>query len=116
MPAPLNDVLDRTFTAALPSRPYPGLRPFEKHEWPIFFGRERMADDVVAAVVEKKMLVVHGDSGCGKSSLVRAAVLPRLEHENARGGIHWQTCTTAPGASPLWNLAQDVAALRSGRP
>lgn len=107
---------DSLFEVTLPPRPYPGLRPFEKHEWPIFFGRERMADAVVSDIVRKKMLVIHGDSGCGKSSLVRAAVLPRLEQENARGGIEWRTCATAPGESPLWNLSKDVALLVSGRP
>ena len=91
--------LDSLFAVTLPAQPYPGLRPFEKHEWPIFFGRERMADAVVSDIVRKKMLVIHGDSGCGKSSLVKAAVLPRLEQENARGGIEWRTCTTAPGES-----------------
>ena len=116
MQGPISDVLDDAFQVVLPARPYPGLRPFEKHEWPIFFGRERMADAVVAAVVDKKVLVVHGDSGCGKSSLVRAAVMPRLEQENARGGIRWRTCATAPGGSPLWNLSRAVAELKSGRP
>lgn len=108
--------IEAAFEVTLPPRPYPGLRPFEKHEWPIFFGRERMADAVVAAVVDKRVLVVHGDSGCGKSSLVRAAVLPRLEQEHARGGIQWRTCATTPGESPLWNLAHDIASEVSGRP
>jgi hypothetical protein len=106
--------LDSVFAVKLPPRPYPGLRPFEKDEWAIFFGRERMADAVVARVIEKRVLVVHGDSGCGKSSLVRAGVLPRLEQENARGGIRWRTCATTPGESPLWNLAEELAALTGG--
>jgi hypothetical protein len=108
---PTGDGIDEPFVVNLPPQPYPGLRPFERHEWPIFFGRERMADSVVADIVDKHMLVVHGDSGCGKSSLVRAAVLPRLEQENARGGIRWRTCSTTPGDAPLWNLARDIASL-----
>jgi hypothetical protein len=111
---PSSDTLDPLFTVELPLRPYPGLRPFESDEWPIFFGRERMADAVVAAILKTKVLVIHGDSGCGKSSLVRAAVLPRLEQNNARGGIRWRTCATTPGASPLWNLARDLAVLMAG--
>jgi hypothetical protein len=110
------DALDATFAIELPSRPYPGLRPFEKHEWPIFFGRERMADAVVADIVQKCMLVVHGDSGCGKSSLVRAAVLPRLEQEHARCGIRWRTCAATPGEAPLWNLARAGAAIATTDP
>ena len=58
--------------------------PFEQHEWPIFFGRERMTDEIVDRLLGHRLLVVHGDSGCGKSSLVRAGVLPRLEQESAR--------------------------------
>lgn len=115
MSGPAAGLSDTAFEVTLPPRPYPGLRPFEKHEWPIFFGRERMADAVVSAIVEKRVLVVHGDSGCGKSSLVRAAVLPRLEQENARGGIQWRTCATSPGESPLWNLARDLAAEVAGQ-
>lgn len=105
---------DAVFEVSLPRRPYPGLRPFEKDEWPIFFGRERMADAVVAQLIEKNLLVVHGDSGCGKSSLVRAAVLPRLEQESARSGLAWRTCATTPGEAPLWNLALALAALKGG--
>ena len=38
-PAPADDAFDAVFAIRLPPRPYPGLRPFEQHEWPIFFGR-----------------------------------------------------------------------------
>lgn len=110
----MSPAADEVFEVRLPRRPYPGLRPFEKDEWPIFFGRERMADAVVAQLIEKRLLVVHGDSGCGKSSLVRAAVLPRLEQESARSGLTWRTCTMMPGEAPLWNLALALAALNGG--
>ncbi|ENO77965.1 nSTAND1 domain-containing NTPase, partial [Thauera aminoaromatica] len=110
-PAPADDAFDAVFAIRLPPRPYPGLRPFEQHEWPIFFGRERMTDEIVDRLLGHRLLVVHGDSGCGKSSLVRAGVLPRLEQESARGGVRWRTCTTLPRAAPLWNLARALAAL-----
>ena len=64
--------------------PYPGLRPYEPSEWPIFFGRERMTDNVIGLLMKQKLLVVHGTSGNGKSSLIRAGVLARLEQEHAR--------------------------------
>jgi hypothetical protein len=107
---------DDVFAVRLPPRPYPGLRPFEKGEWPIFFGRERMADEIVARLLERRLLVVHGDSGCGKSSLVRAGVLPRLEQESARGGGRWRTCSALPREAPLWNLARALAMLDGGGP
>ncbi|HMY79142.1 MAG TPA: ATP-binding protein [Thauera aminoaromatica] len=111
-PAPADDAFDAVFAIRLPPRPYPGLRPFEQHEWPIFFGRERMTDEIVDRLLGHRLLVVHGDSGCGKSSLVRAGVLPRLEQESARGGVRWRTCTTLPRAAPLWNLARALAVVR----
>ena len=98
----------------LPASPYPGLRPFEKHEWPIFFGRERMVDEVLDLLAEHRLGVVHGSSGCGKSSLIRAGVLPKLEQEHARHGLVWRTATTRPGGAPLWNLAEAVARLIDG--
>jgi hypothetical protein len=113
---PDSAVTSASFTVRLPAAPYPGLRPFEKEEWPIFFGRERMADAVVARLLGQRVLVLHGDSGCGKSSLVRAAVLPRLEQENARGGVCWRTCVAVPGEAPLWNIAEALAHLGADNP
>lgn len=95
-----------TLSYSFPSRPYPGLRPFEKSEWSIFFGRERMADEVITRIIRDRFLMVHGDSGCGKSSLIHAGVLPRLEQEADRGGFRWLTCAATPGEAPLWNLAR----------
>ena len=97
------------FAVTLPVRPYPGLRPFGKDEWPIFFGREQMIDDVVGRLVRQRLLVVHGDSGCGKSSLIRAGVLPRLEQDTARGGRRWITRVMTPGDEPLVHLADALA-------
>src|SRR6185369_12174142 len=81
------------FDVDLPATPYPGLRPFEREEWPIFFGRELIVDEVIARGIERQFVVVHGDSGCGKSSLIRAGVLPRLEQEHARSGARWRTAS-----------------------
>jgi hypothetical protein len=97
------------FNVEHPARPYPGLRPFQTNEWSIFFGRERMADEVLDRLIERQIVVVHGDSGCGKSSLVRAAILPRLKQENARGGIRWRTCIARPWCIDRHHRAADTA-------
>src|SRR5262245_58684496 len=89
----------------LPQSPYPGLRPFEECEWPIFFGREKIVQDIVDRLTTNQIVVIHGSSGCGKSSFVRAGVLARLARECAREGLSWQTATMRPGSTPLWNLA-----------
>ncbi|NRF71739.1 ATP-binding protein [Aquincola sp. S2] len=107
------DDLAAPFQVTMPPRPYPGLRPFDENEWPIFFGRERMTDAVVAGLVSRQCIVVHGDSGAGKSSLIRAGVLPRLRQEQARCGQRWRTCITLPRGGPLGNLARELAALDS---
>ena len=105
----MND--EEVFAIELPARPYPGLRPFDLSEWPIFFGREVMIDAVISRLVSHQFIVVHGDSGSGKSSLIRAGVLPRLLQDQARGGARWRTCIAQPGIAPLRNLAIALARL-----
>jgi len=98
-------------TETLPAEPYPGLRPFETSEWSIFFGRERMIDEIIELLGRQRLVVVHGSSGSGKSSVIRAGVLPRLERQYIRHGIPWQTCAIRPSGGPLWNLASALAGL-----
>ncbi|MEM7424460.1 MAG: hypothetical protein AAF441_00060 [Pseudomonadota bacterium] len=105
--APFSESLDH----ALPDKPYPGLRAFEKEEWPIFFGRERMMSEVVSRVLEHQLVVVHGSSGCGKSSLIRAGVLPELEIEHSELGKQWRTVITRPSYGPIDGLARAMADL-----
>jgi NACHT domain len=94
--------------ATLPKEPYPGLRPFEPHERRIFFGREEMIDTVIDGLARKNLVVIHGASGSGKSSLVRAGVLPWLEIQQGRRR-GWLTAIRRPAGSPLRNLASALA-------
>src|SRR5262249_28108262 len=102
------DLLD-VFVPTLPSVPYPGLRPFEKAEWPLFFGRERMTDDVIERLLRFRLVAIHGASGDGKSSLVRAGVHAQIGQKHARSGLSWLTCSARPGNEPLNNLAEALA-------
>ena len=62
--------------------PYPGLRPFERHETDIFFGREEHTDQLLERFDHTHFLAVVGPSGCGKSSLVRTGLtLPIYEFD-----------------------------------
>ncbi len=97
--------------AKRPARPFPGLRPFEAHEWSIFFGRERMIDDVIDRLARNRLVLIHGASGSGKSSLVRAGVMPKLARQFQRHGEPWLTCAMRPSGGPLWNLATEFARL-----
>jgi hypothetical protein len=58
--------------------PYPGLRSFDPQEGEIFFGRERNVADVQKRLATERTVVVLGGSGSGKSSLLRAGLLPFL--------------------------------------
>ena len=106
-----DDVLvpDRLLATARPPQPYPGLRPFEMEEWSIFFGREPMIDQVIELLARQRLVVVHGASGSGKSSLIRAGVLPRLARQHLRHGVPWRTAAMRPSGGPLWNLAVVLA-------
>ena len=59
--------------------PYPGLRPFEVEEAPLFYGRGTHIVGMLKILREHHFLAVVGSSGCGKSSLIRAGFLPALE-------------------------------------
>ncbi len=90
-------------------QPYPGLRPFQRDETDIFFGRENHADDLVAVLEQTHFLVVLGPSGCGKSSLVRAGLLPALDIGfMASAGAYWSMATLTPGNQPFSRLASQL--------
>ena len=90
-----------TVSATRPPFPYPGLRPFEIEEWLIFFGRETMIDEVIGRLAREHLVLIHGASGSGKSSLVRAGVLPKLARQHLRHGAQWLTCAMRPSGGPL---------------
>ncbi len=94
--------------------PYPGLRPFDVTEVDIFFGRGRETDALIAQLRDpnQRFLAVVGASGSGKSSLVRAGLLPRLQQGAIEGSRHWRVLTLTPGAAggnPFLALAFELA-------
>ncbi|EGV28617.1 Sigma 54 interacting domain protein [Thiorhodococcus drewsii AZ1] len=85
--------------------PYPGLLHFNRRYAPVFFGRELEIGDVLdrLRLPEARFLIVSGDSGSGKSSLVDAGVLPRLEQQGLADAARVQTARLAPsrGSDPF---------------
>jgi len=63
--------------------PYVGLRPFEPHERDRFFGRERDAQILCDRILSTRLTILYALSGLGKSSLLRALVIPKLEENHA---------------------------------
>jgi hypothetical protein len=83
----------------------------EPEEWSFFFGREQMIDEVIDRLAHNRLVLIHGVSGCGKSSLVRVGVLPKLALQHRRHNAPWLTCAMRPSGGPLWNLAAELAKL-----
>ena len=98
--------------ALLASNPFPGLRPFEADEAERFFGRAEHIADLARRLQAVNFLAVTGESGCGKSSLVRAGLLGRLQAEqDADGRPAWRCRVLRPGEHPIAALAQALAPL-----
>ncbi len=98
--------------------PYRGLSAFEEHDAAFFFGREAAATQVLARMSRQLdgagLLVVSGVSGAGKSSLLRAGVLPRLRGAglaSVPGAASWPCLFFTPARDPLEELAVRVAGL-----
>jgi hypothetical protein len=85
--------------------PYPGLRPFESSEGEIFFGREAHTDRLLEILQREHFLAVIGPSGSGKSSLVRAGLLPSLALGSIGTGSDWRIAILKPGNRPIQRLA-----------
>src|SRR4249920_1238125 len=87
--------------------PFPGLRPFMQEEADLFFGRDRQSDELVRRLASRRFLAVVGTSGSGKSSLLRAGLLPSLQSGfMAEAGTHWRIAILRPQNDPIGFLAR----------
>ena len=106
---------------AWPGGPYLGLVPFEERDAQLFYGRDELADQLVRRLAERPggtgMLLVAGESGSGKSSLLRAGLLPRLAAGAlGPGSQRWPRRVIRPTASPLRELAMVLAEMAGADP
>jgi WD40 repeat protein/DNA-binding SARP family transcriptional activator len=85
--------------------PYKGLARFERHDAAIFYGRERQVATLVAHLVDTPLVAVVGPSGTGKSSLVRAGLLPALAAGALPGSDRWRQHVLCPGTAPCRAVA-----------
>jgi WD40 repeat protein/energy-coupling factor transporter ATP-binding protein EcfA2 len=62
-----------------PTSPYKGLKKFNSGDKSIFFGRDQLIQDLLIAVQKNKVSLILGASGSGKSSVIRAGLIPKLK-------------------------------------
>lgn len=108
--------LDARAEVDLEREPFVGLQAYTSRHVHLFFGREQETEDLIALLRETPFLLVTGDSGSGKSSLVLAGLVPAF-----RGGRFgrpasgpdetiWHVVDTRPGTDPFGRLADSVRA------
>jgi len=90
--------------------PFCGLSPFDPSHSSLFFGREAAIASIISKIRTSRFLLIVGASGTGKSSLLRAGLVPRL----ARPGVvpdidHWRVSVLAPSTDPFLDLAEALA-------
>jgi len=100
--------------------PYVGLRAFEKEDAALFFGRETDSANLTKLLLSTKsslqdrIVVVTGPSGSGKSSLIRAGLIPQLQKEYPSVDI-WQRCVSlVPGVHPRQTQVENEEKLKGG--
>jgi WD40 repeat protein len=95
--------------------PYKGLAPFDTDDADYFFGREQLVADVVARLVGASLLGVVGPSGSGKSSVVRAGLVPALAGGVLPGSDGWARALIRPGEHPMRELRRATGPLGDER-
>lgn len=88
-------------------RPYRGLAAFTEADTEFFFGRERLVNKLLARLKNSlHFLAILGLSGSGKSSLVRAGLVPALKQGRIPGSDHWDYVVISPHNNPFHELTR----------
>lgn len=86
------------------TNPFKGPHAFQFHDQSFFFCRDREIDRLAEQISLQPLSVLHAPSGAGKSSLIRAGLIPKLENDNHRVVI------CQPGMDPSRDLAEATLA------
>jgi WD40 repeat protein/class 3 adenylate cyclase len=106
--------LAATYTPA--ENPYKGLRAFGESDAEHFFGRDTLVTQLVGAVGEHRLVAVVGPSGIGKSSVVKAGLVPAVRNGALPGSERWLVADLFPGAYPFEELAAALLRVAVERP
>ena len=106
----LEQCLKGKHAAQLPEgNPYRGVLAYDSDHRALFLGRRSECGTLIDRLRSESVLVVAGDAGGGKTSLVRAGLLPLIGEGAIGGGRRWRTITTQPGRHPMQSLSEAVA-------
>ncbi len=90
--------------------PYKGLDSFDEADTDLFFGRETLVGELSSRVDKSRTVFITGASGSGKSSLVRAGLIPSLK-KSAKSRA-WRYAAMRPGREPFKALAAALSRLK----
>ncbi len=85
--------------------PWKGLAAYESADAAFFVGRERLVSELIARLVDNSVVVVTGSSGSGKSSVVRAGLVPALAGGAVLGSAEWRCTVVKPGEDPVASVS-----------
>jgi WD40 repeat protein len=92
--------------------PYRGLLPYDRAHEAVFYGRERLTAELAGLLAETGIVMVTGASGAGKTSLLRAGLIPALARGvQVPGSSSWPVVSMTPTTRPLTELAARLAQL-----
>ncbi|MEN8235665.1 MAG: protein kinase, partial [Actinomycetota bacterium] len=96
--------------------PYKGLRAFGELDAQDFHGRDAEVRDIIDTLAERRLVAVIGPSGIGKSSAVRAGMVPALRDGAIGGSEDWLIADMLPGAYPYEELASALVRVAAAAP
>lgn len=95
--------------------PYKGLRPFEQSDADDFFGRNTLIARLLESVANNRFMAVIGPSGSGKSSVVKAGLIPRLRGGAIAGSKNWYIAEMVPSNDPFREVASALLSVATAR-
>lgn len=116
-PQPDPDLSTKVLDAApIQRNPYKGLRPFEEGDAVDFYGRDELVKRLQLALIGgRRFMTLIGASGSGKSSIVKAGLIPKLRAGQGMGN-EWVIASMVPSSDPFVELKEALLGLAVTQP